>query len=665
MNFSPQTITDLILLLVWAALWALGGIGLARGAFRLRASEELLVGLALGFILQNWLANWLVRLADVPVASWVSSALVFAAGLILALRLGGWRELRFAANPWHALALLAILYTFFMICRGMAIFDDYAHLPTVSIMATGDIPPHFSLDPQVVYGYHHFLLLFSAQIMRVADLAPWSALDVGRALSFALAVMLAGIWTQRLTRNKVVGLLGAAMMAFGSGTRWLLLLFPHRVVLWLGRNMQLLGSGASSGENLGAALMNAWAVEGVGPVPFPFAFANGIYPPGVINAHGANGLVSFVVILLLLLTFNRWRSWVGAALSVVVLSTWGLLTEVELVVILAGWGLVALVYAVQHRSLRLPVSLWAWLGVAGAGALLGFFAGGAWTDLIFKKVQQVMTGVEPASYQTVGFTLAPPAIVSSHLGVLSLLDPAQLLVGLLEIGPVLLVLPLLVIFGLRAYRFGRWYEAATAAAAVVSLALIFVQFTGSTGVRNTPRLYVFIPLCAVFAVPLVWWWASRQAAAYRVIAALLGMVTLTGGLVMFGIELIAVQRPVYSYLVTPLDVKMYEAHWNRLEPDALVFDLNASRGTTVLGRFTDSSYTWFHNKPLWEALAASPEPFTLRAAGFDYFYLDNLDWDGFSPEIQESLQAACVQQVDEYQDQDGNFRRLLNLQNCK
>ena len=651
---------------VWALLWGLGGIWLARGAFRLRQNEQVLLGLALGFLFQTWLVNLLIHLLPMPWVSWLAAGLVLALGLGLARRAGGAKALRFSIQPVQWVLLLAIFGVYFMISRGMAIFDDYAHLPTVSLMATGDVPPHFSFDPAVVYGYHHFLLLFSAQTMRVAALPPWVALDVGRALSVALTVMLAAIWTQRLTRSKVAGLLGGAVMAFGSGARWLMLFLPHRLVIWLGQNVHLIGSGAGSGANLAEAITHPWAVEGVGPLPFPFAFANGIFTPGVITAHGSNGITTFIVIFVLLLTFNRWRNGAAAALSVMVLSIWGLLTEVELVVILLGWGLVSLAFAFQHRSLRLPRSLWTWLGVTTAATLIGFFEGGAWTDMLFKAYQRAVTGVIPASYQTVGFKLGGPAIVSSHLGVLSLLDPAQLLVALFELGPVLLVLPLLAVFGWRAFRLRRWYEAATAASALVALALVFVQFTGSTGVRNTPRFYVFIPLAAVFAVPLAWWWAAQRGEAARALAAGLFLVLISGGLVMFGVELLAVQRPVYSYFLSPLDVKMYEAHWNRLEPKALVFDSDPSRATTVLGLFTDSSYTWFQNKPEWEHLLAAPDPAALRAAGYAYLYLDNEYWNGLTPEMQQSLQAACVKQVDEFSQPDsGAFRRLLDVRTCR
>jgi hypothetical protein len=30
---------------------------------------------------------------------------------------------------------------------GLAILDDYQNLPTTALIATGDIPPHFPLNP--------------------------------------------------------------------------------------------------------------------------------------------------------------------------------------------------------------------------------------------------------------------------------------------------------------------------------------------------------------------------------------------------------------------------------------------------------------------------------------------------------------------------------------
>ncbi len=111
------------------------------------------------------------------------------------------------------------------------------------MMAAGDLPPHFALDPKVSYGYHYFLMLFAAQWMRLGGMYPWNALDLVRGLSFGLMIGLTYLWFARLTFSKVGGLLGAMMAAFGMGTRWILLLLPESIITWLGQGMELIGSG--------------------------------------------------------------------------------------------------------------------------------------------------------------------------------------------------------------------------------------------------------------------------------------------------------------------------------------------------------------------------------------------------------------------------------------
>lgn len=679
MNAASDSLTVLTLL-PWAVLWLFGGFWLARAAFRLGLGEELLVGIAAGWVVQNWLSNLLAQVLPVLVAFWVSAAVVFlGGGLAVWLRLG-WKALVPWSRPgekvwpvWvpQVIVLALLVYLSFSIGRGMAIFDDFQHLPTASLMAAGDFPPHFVLDPKVVFGYHHFLLLFSAQLIRVGLLPPWLAVDAARAISFGLAVVLAALFSLRVTRSLLGGLLGGVVVAFASGTRWLLLLLPPALVAWLGKSVQLIGSGAGSGANLPEALQNAWAVEGAGPLAFPFAFANGIYPAGMIQAHNANGLTGFILIFLLLLTFDRWRGGLGAVLSAVLISVWGLIGEAELPAIAAGWGIVAVASLLASRARpwhsRLPRALWAWLGVAAAGVLIGLLQGGAWTDILMKSAARLSgSALDTASYQTIGFQFAwPPAVVSSHLGVLSVFDPRSLLVALFEMGPLLLVFPLLAVWGVKAFRLGRWYEAATAAAAVGMLLSFFVQFSGSTGVRNTPRLYVFMPLLAALAVPLAWQWASHRSAVTKIVVAFLGLVTITGGLVMSGVEFIAIQRPVYSYFLTPLDARMTSAYWDRLEAGALVFDPTPYRAPTVLGRSTNSSFTWYQTKPEWDALRSTPDPFQLRAAGYSYLYLDNRYWDALAPEIQQAYAHACVKPVGEAADDQGNFRRLFDIHACQ
>jgi hypothetical protein len=349
-----------------------------------------------------------------------------------------------------------------------------------------------------------------------------------------------------------------------------------------------------------------------------------------------------------------------------VLSANGLLGESDVLVFLGGWGVVTAAWALKNRSLRLPAALRAWWWILAASLLVIAVQGGAWTDVLAGLGQRLLTGAAPASYQTIGFQLSwPPTLVSSHLGVLQLTQPAQLLAALFEAGPLLLVLPLIFVWGWKGFRAGRWYEASLAAAAALSLGMLFVLYTGSTGVRNTSRLYTFLPLCLVFAVPSVWLWVSHRPAVLRILAALLGLVAVAGGLAMFGVELPAIQRPAPSYFLVDLDARMLQNYWNRLEPGVLVFDPIPSRATTLFGRFTDSSTTWYEVKPGWKALTQAPDARKLYAAGFSYAYYDQDYLDSLSLENRAALEAPCARLVAEEKGKNNTFRRLLDLRGCK
>jgi hypothetical protein len=664
-NFLIRNLADIGVIGLWAAMWIIGGLWLARAAFHLRDEEETLVGFAIGLIADIWLANLLSQFLPLPLAFWLASAGVLIMGAFLLLP-RGWRAFySFKIQPGQWIMVFLLTYVFTGISRGLAIYDDYAHLPTVSLMAAGDLPPHFALDPSISYGYHHFLMLFAAQLMRIGGLYPWNALDVGRGLSFGLAIVLTAVWTQRLTRSKMAGFVGGLMAAFGMGTRWLFLLLPESVLSWVSEHIHLIGSAAQTAPDLASALTISWGIEGGGPIDFPFAFANGIISPGVM-AHGPNGSIGAAVAIPILLTFNRWRDWRGMAVTILLSASTTLMSEVGIILSLAGWGLLTLVEIVRRRGLRLPRTLWQWWIILIAGTLIGLLQGGALTDLAAGLFGQVVTGEAAASYQTVGFLFVwPPEIVSSHLGVMSLTNPAQILAALLEIGPVILVLPLLFIWGIKAIRFGRWYEASIAAAAAISFAMVFVEFSGSTGVRNTARLYGFIGACILFAVPMVWIWARKRSETLKVALSGLGLVTMMGGVVLFGVELPAMQKPVYSYFLTDLDVLIQRDYWNKLEKDALVFDTITARAPTIFGRATDSNITWYQSKPEWNKLNEAPRPADLRAYGFSYAYFDNKYWDSLPIDVQKSLQDPCVKVVEEVEDWKHDNRKLLDIRSCQ
>jgi hypothetical protein len=167
----------------------------------------------------------------------------------------------------------------------------------------------------------------------------------------------------------------------------------------------------------------------IGPVPFPYAYANGVLAPGVIGLNSVTGLMPIALIFFLLLTCTRWRGWPSRrqaggraawAVTALALSAGGLLGESDVLVFLAGWGVVTVAWALYNRSLSLPAGLKAWWWILAASLLVIAVQGGAWSDVLIGLVQRLLTGAAPVSSTRRSAQLSwPPALVSSHLGVLS------------------------------------------------------------------------------------------------------------------------------------------------------------------------------------------------------------------------------------------------------
>ncbi|HTX78723.1 MAG TPA: hypothetical protein VMC62_03605 [Longilinea sp.] len=655
--------TDL-LLMVWMLCWIIGGWWMVHATFRLRPEEEGILGLVVGLAAEVGLANFVARVVTLPWAIWISAIVVLLVGMALAVRQGGFSELKIKVVPGQWVALIVMIYIFFLLDRGMAIYDDYAHLPTLSLMATGQIPPHFAYDPQIPYGYHYFLLLFGAQIMRLGSWQPWTAWDIARAFSIAPAVILGGMWAYRVTHNQIARVLGGAAVLFISGTRWLLLFLPNTILSVLSSQVQLSGAGTAAGSTLLGSLASPWPVEGQGSFPFPYAFQNGVFTSGAEAVHNSIGLMLVAVLFALLLTSTRWRNALGGLISIVLISSIGLLDETELPLMTVALAILTAGWMIQERSVKLPKPLKMWWVVWVISGVIVAVQGGVWTDTLSRLLNQFLGHPVLDSYFTTEFQLAAPAIVSNQLGVLSLLNAGQLLVALTEIGPIVLVLPLLVFWGWKAARAGRWYEATLSLAAIMSLVMIFVRFTGSTGVRNGSRLYFFVPVCSVMAVSLVWLWIShRTKVAKWVVVSLAGMV-MFGGLVMLGAQLPSMKNQVFSYFITLTDARVEADYWNRLEPDVLVFDPTPSRSVTIFGRYTDAGSSWYTTKATFTDLVAMPDVYKMRAAGFSYAYLDQNYWGKLTPDEQAAFTQPCAVLV-HTETQYGDWRKLYDIRGCQ
>ncbi len=96
----------------WCILWLIGGVGIARYAFRISNREQLLTGIALGMVVETWLANLLTLVFPAVTAFWLAAGLTLAIGIIFSwgTRPGDWLKISF---PWGQIICFAILVYIF------------------------------------------------------------------------------------------------------------------------------------------------------------------------------------------------------------------------------------------------------------------------------------------------------------------------------------------------------------------------------------------------------------------------------------------------------------------------------------------------------------------------------------------------------------------------
>ena len=147
MDLFISRIIEALTILIWIATWFVGGFLIVVNTIKIRRHETTLLGFGVGLILQVWLANWTGRFLEPTVAFWISSILILILGVILTFTHKNFSSVRkklyFPLGYW--LAFIFLTYIFFMIGRGLAIFDDYQNLPVTSYIASGAIPPQICL----------------------------------------------------------------------------------------------------------------------------------------------------------------------------------------------------------------------------------------------------------------------------------------------------------------------------------------------------------------------------------------------------------------------------------------------------------------------------------------------------------------------------------------
>lgn len=679
------------MLAVWLAGWLL-----ATHAFRLQARERLIVGLGLGLVLYTWLVNLLGQWLAPELAFTLPALLLLATGGLFGMRRknGAWLP-REDLNVWPWLvAGLGLVWLFLLWSKGVTLFDEHKNLSLISMIGNGDIPPRFFPDYPLNFIYHYGFQVFGASLMRLGGMLPWSAFDASKALMWGEMLLLAVVLGKRYIGQTWGGWAAAAVVALASGTRYLLLLLPPGFLLQADKVVQLQGTSALIAKPFSEALASGWPVDGGPPMPYMFGFLNGIMDP-MVMAHQGSNIFSVLILLLVWLLLPRLANRWSLLLLAAVFGMWALAWETTYALFLLGLFVFAAIYYWQKHNLTLP-DLKPVLAAAALSIPIALIQGGTFTEL----ARDFFFGIEgPGLLQTsatsgllaaagtalvsfnpltalsnafvgpeiLGFSLRwPPAILSAHLGALSLFSPVQLIVGLFELGPVILFTPWITRWAWRRATAGDWALGVLACAAWLGLLIpIFFQYSADRDISRLSWLALLAwTILLTFVVAdkaFVWRPILRQAAA-------VGLALMVfGGLVIAGTQFSAAATTRLGDGYNELDAAIAAQVWGQIPADAKVFGPMGS--TTVLtGYLSGVLLDEPHPTDAWHTLFAAPSLDGLIAEGYDFAYIDSRWWENLAPEIQATagLDAACIVVTAEVWDNSHvNFRRMLDLRPCQ
>jgi hypothetical protein len=668
--FWSSDLTTFVLYFLLSSLWFLGGWLIVTHAFRLKPVERIVSGLGTGMLLFIVFSNWLAHFLPLTLSFWGAAVLILAIGVMTA-----WRSTH---RPWLnasdlrawpllvAMMVLTLLFTW--IQRGLGIFDEYLHLPIISMMAAGDIPPHFYLNPQYYFAYHYSLQVLAASLVRLAGLTPWSAWDLVRSIAIALTLSLGWLWVRRVTRSALAAYLGTFLLSFGGGTRWLLLLLPQD---WLGRltaKVPVIIPDPSIGTDVIALLQHPWALDGVGIAQFPFAFHNGIFTPAFFIL-GSTGALPFVTLFLLFLLLPR-RNF-----SLVGWVTWGsLFASLALSaehIFFAVWGGMAValsINAIQHKTWPFSArhrTLLQWTLMLGISAILAVLQGGFITEEVRGVVGQIFRVNGETSINAHAFSLRwPPGLYSAHFGVLSLLDPGSFLVLLAEIGPALLLIVVALGFTRRRLFRRNWFWAGLGIGSFFSFFFpLFFQYGVDRSTTRLPATALWI--WVLVAIPWIWHIGKKARLMGRLVIFGAWGVIVLGGLVTFIASLPAMTVYQFTYFLTPKDTYAGAVFWDQLAKNAIILDRVPSRAVTLFGRATLAGADIYEPLPQWRALIAKPDPLEAAKVGYTHIYLNQDWWQSLPPDLVDSFtDQPCVHLLQKFVQADGQFSLLYDIHEC-
>ncbi|MGB8212818.1 MAG: hypothetical protein WCE68_04585 [Anaerolineales bacterium] len=650
----------------------IGGWLLATHALRVRGRERLVAGLATGVVLYTALCNLLAYLVGSTWAFILAAVVVLGLGIISAWRSNApWFHLS-DLQAWPQMLSIFIIGTVFTLTlRGLAIWDDYHNLPIVSTMAAGNLPPKYYLDPSLPLSYHYGLHVFAASMAAMGGLTPWSAWDLARGFTTALAIVIAWLWFKRVTKSDLSAHFGATLLTFGGGTLWLLSLLPDRLLIWVSNHAPLANSAVASGPSLAANLSRPFRFEGGPFLQTPFSFLGSLFVPVTVNWNGTASLYLVCIFLLLLENERKRFSVIPILVSGLVLSLIALNAEEVYGLFLAGVLLILLVFAFWkwRRKKEFFHGMGRILATLTLSLVIVIFQGGVFT-ILFQNLFLGNSGKAVNGLGTAGFFFRwPPALIADYFQPLSIFNPAQIIVSLAEIGPAILLIPIVVIWVWKLGKRGHWIEAGLGLSGFLGFIIPF--FIHYNVERDTTRITSYgLQTFLIVSVPALTLLLKQGKANVRnLIVGGFGL-SIIGGIVTFAIFFTAITTPQLSYFIDIQDGRMSALGWNQIEPGSWILDRIPYRAVTLYGRPSRSSPASapvdFSTYPEWRALIKNPNPSAVSAAGYRYIYMDNTWWNKLTLAQQGSLNQTCVRTIQKVGDvPSDDWRRLLDVSECK
>ena len=640
--FRTETHLNPILWLGIAITWSVGGWLLATHAFRLEKKERLVVGLGVGMVAYLWSANLLGHWLDPMLTFVLAGLLVFVVGITFAWRgekpILDWQDLSAA---WKLLVIGAVLMVLFVkMGKGLGIFDDRKNLSIISTMAAGDIPPHFYMNSAMYFRYHYGFQILGASLMRLGGLFPWSAFDLSKALVGAYGILLAYLLGRKYIGHDWGGIVFAIVLVFATGTRYLLLLFPPSLLSKADTLISLrYVPDTFVGLSFSQSLTAAGTAPGDPPVPFIFAYMKGVFSwPYFIKLQAGPDVFSLVILLLIWLIASRLKHTFSFSILTVLFSMWALAWEATYCLFLVGGISLTLINKLRRNKGILRKEFLALL----LSFPIALMQGGTLTEVVrgFLQAGNNLSMSTTGEASIAGFSLRwPLAIVSSSFSPLRLNSPLELLVGIFELGLVILFVPLITGWAWKYSKKGDWTIGVLSLSAWVGFLIpIFLSYKVD---HDITRFNGFSMLAwTLLLALLIWDYVGKSAKFIRTGAILALSFMVFGGSVISGIYLTAASRTMLTINMTELDARIAQDTWDTLPRDSDVFDPEQWRATVLTGRLTQAvTVQGGGNVPLaeWEGLHREPSVEGLLSQGYGYVYVDEKWWDNIPIESKVSL----------------------------